>query len=77
MNIELDLLDRKLDRANIDDAKILTSHTFSLVAQDLESGTHAGYRWLAVFAALAALFLVAAYHSEGVLTLLGNPSSTW
>jgi uncharacterized protein len=74
MNIELDLLGRKLDRANIDDAKILTSHVFAPVAQDLEAGTRAGYKWLAVLAVLAALFLAAVYRSEGLLTLLGNQS---
>jgi uncharacterized protein len=74
MNIELDLLDRKLDPAIVDDARILNSYVFSQVSKDLELGSNARYLWLGLLAISAVAFFVALFHSEWLLINLVNRS---
>jgi hypothetical protein len=74
MNIELDLLSRRLDPAETDDAKIIYSHVFPPVAKELTIDPVSAYRWPILFALSVVVFLLALYRTEWLLNVVGRRS---
>jgi TRAP transporter TAXI family solute receptor len=74
MNIELDLLTRRLDPAETDDAKIIYSHLFPPVAKELTVDPVSAYRWPILFGLSVVVFLLALYRTEWLLNVVGRRS---
>lgn len=74
MNVELDLLDKKLDPGSVDDERILLSHAFPAVASSLQIDTWATYRRLVPVGIVAAILLLLGFWYGPFLNALGASS---
>ena len=74
MNVELDLLDKKLDPRSLDDERILLSHAFPPVASSLQIQIWANYRWLVPAGIVAAILLLIGFRYGPFLDVLGASS---